>query len=191
MNLKDAKLESLSNDELNFLAAEARGFEAVGYYGPNKPCEDSCTHQDYQRFDTKAEAIEVYRKYWTREEPGFVNGYDMEEDDIGLSYWKQSWGPLICPCPADGDKGLDEMTFEQWFFEQHTQFNMTVLSTWLKGKMDYSVDISHDTHEMADAWFSGDDEHRLRTLTILDVLKKLAIDKWAKKLTEDVVDAND
>lgn len=174
MPIDKTNLESLSNDELNFLAAEARGFTAVGYYGPNKPCEDSCTHQDYQRFDTKVEAIEVYRKYWTREEPGFVNGYDMEEDDIGLSYWKQSWGPLICPCPADGDEGLDEMTFEQWFFEQYPQFTMQVLVSVFKDKIEYSVGISHDTHEMADAYYSGTDENRLRTMTILEVLKKLS-----------------
>lgn len=174
MNLLEANLESLSNDELNFLAAEARKFAAVGYYGPTA---NGKTHTDYHRYDTKAEALEQYVKHWLGE-PGCVCGADMDEDDVSLCYWKENWGPLVCPCPADGDDGIDGMTFEQWFFEQYPQFTMqvlvnnshSVLNT--EGKLEYSVDISHDTHATADAYFSGTDEPRLRTLTILEVLKK-------------------
>lgn len=173
MNLNEAKIESLSNAELNFLAGEARGFPGVGYYGPTKP---SGGHTDQKRYDTKAEALEQYVKHWLGE-PGCVNGADMDEDDIALCYWKEGWGSLICPCPAGDcwDEGLEKTTFEQWFFEQQPRFTMKVLANWINGKMEYSVEISHDTHDFPDAYFEGDDENRLRTMAILQTLKGLEI----------------
>lgn len=188
MNLTEANIESLSNDELNFLAAEAREFHAVGYYGPTL---EGGTHSDYYRYDTKAEALAEYVKHWTRgcEEQGFVCGADMEEDDITLCYWKEDWGPLTADKPADGDDGLWGMTFEEWFFKQHPQFSMSV---WKKHN-SVSVGIMHDTHEEADAYFDGTDEPRLRTMAILETLKKvkIKIHVWAKRLAEDVADATD
>lgn len=176
MNLKDAKLESLSNAELDYLAAEARGFPGVGYYGPTKP---SGGHTDERRYDTKAEALEQHVIHWPGppEHPGCACGADMDEDDMPLCYWKEGWGPLVCPCPTDScaDTGLGETTFEQWFFEQQPKFTLQVLANWINGKMTYSVEISHDTHDFPDAYFEGEQESRLRTLAVLHTLKGLEI----------------
>ncbi len=180
MNLADANLESLSNNELNRLAAECRGFPGVGYYGPTL---EGGKHTDYYRYDTKAEALAEYVKHWTRgcEEQGFVCGADMEEDDITLCYWKEDWGPLTADQPADGDDGLWGATFEEWFFEQHDEFTMQVV----KSLAGTSVEISHDTHDHSDAYFAGSDEPRLRTMAILETLKKHAIEQDANNPQRD------
>ncbi len=175
MNLSEANLESLSNVELDFLAAEARGFSGVGYYGPT---ETGKSHQDYTRYDTKAEAYADFVKHWPGppERPGCACGADMDEEDVSLCYWKKDWGPLICPCPTDSyaDTGVGETTFEQWFFKQHPEFTLQVLANWDNG-MTYSVEISHDTHDFPDAYYEGEQESRLRTMAVLQTLKGLAI----------------
>lgn len=167
MNLTKVNLQSLTNDQLNWLAAEAMGFAGLGYYGPTK---SKGGHLDQERFNTQAEALENYKKYW-KGEHGCVCGADMDEDDVDLCYWKDGWGTLTANRPATDEHfyHTHDTTFEKWFFENHAQFT---LSMWIS-KGEISVEIGHDTHDKCDAYFHDGPESRLRTLAVLQTLAKL------------------
>lgn len=170
MNIRDHNLNALTNEQLNFLAAEVRGFPGVGYYGPNKSGDDGATHQDYDRFDTKAEALGRYRKYWTRPaDEGFVCGADMDEDDIDICYWKENWGPLTADRPADGDDGLWGSTFEDWFFDKYPTYMIQVK----KAKNSVAVSVWEGPIFINEAM--GLQESRVRVVAMLKAEQAAAI----------------
>jgi hypothetical protein len=85
MDLTREQIENMAaGREMDALVAEhVMGFRAVGYYGPTKP---NGMHQDYERFETAAQAMERYVQHW----PEY-----SRPAEVDLCHWKENWGPLF------------------------------------------------------------------------------------------------
>lgn len=166
----NAPLESLSDEELQRLAAELRRtFPGIGYYGPTKSGEDRATHLDNKLCSTKEEALELYRKYWFRKAPGFCCGEEMTEEDVDLCYWKDGWGPLFVPDPTQWVEQAQEL--EDWFLSYYHGFQVTMK------KYEEQVVCWVDREDGNGLWSTSQgspkDEARVRAVALLKVLKAL------------------